>query len=157
MEPPQPNRPGRASAPAPHAPSGAHGAAQGAAGAPGAHEAHPSRAMTYLGIFAVLFVVTGLEVAVTYFPDIPQAPSLLTMAAIKFVLIAAFYMHLKYDSRVFSAFFIIGLILAAGMLFSFLALFTAHYREPFVPEEAAQTATTTGTPAPGAATATPTR
>ncbi len=122
----------RSGPPAPHAPGGAHGA-------PGGHavelaaEHHPSRARTYTLIFFVLLIVTALEVAVTYFPAIPQLPALLLMAVFKFLLIAGFYMHLKYDSRVFSAFFIIGLVLGIGMLFSFLGLFTAHSREPFVP------------------------
>jgi hypothetical protein len=63
-------------------------------------------------------------------------------------LIAAFYMHLTYDSRLFSALFIVGLLIAMGMLFSFLGLFAAHYREPFVPTLEHQQAT--GTPAAGA-------
>jgi hypothetical protein len=42
-----------------------------------------------------------------------------------------FYMHLKMDSRVFSAFFVVGLILAASMILSFIALFLAHSRVPF--------------------------
>ena len=69
----------------------------------------------------MLVVVTALEVAVTYFPAIPQAPTLISLAILKFFLIASIYMHLRYDSRVFSAFFMIGLILATGMLVSFLA------------------------------------
>ena len=133
------------------APAGAHQA--GHAGAAGAHEAHPSRAGLYFLIFVVLFVVTGVEVGVTYFPQIPQAPTLIALAVVKFLLIAAFYMHLKYDSRVFAAFFILGLIIAAGMLFSFLALFTAHYREPYTPSEPASSATVT-TATGGAAAAT---
>src|SRR6266540_877188 len=56
---------------------------------------------------------------------------LLVLAIAKFSMIAAFYMHLKQDSRVFSAFFITGLILAIGMWGTFMGLFTAHYREPF--------------------------
>jgi cytochrome c oxidase subunit IV len=133
----------RSGPPAPHAPSGAHGA-------PGGHavelaaEHHPSRAVTYTVIFFILVVVTAIEVGVTYFPFIPQLPSLLLLAAFKFVLIAGFYMHLKYDSRVFATFFIIGLL-------SFLALFTAHHREPFVPP-APQEAL--ATPAAGAASGT---
>ena len=103
----------------------AHGAPRGAGA-----EAHPSRARTYFLIFVVLVVVTALEVAVTYFPAIPQAPTLIPLAILKFFLIASIYMHLRYDSRVFSAFFMIGLILATGMLVSFLALFTAHPRLP---------------------------
>ena len=135
-------------------PAPAAGAAQGGhAVAAGAHEAHPSRAGLYFLIFVVLFVVTGVEVGVTYFPQIPQAPTLISLAVVKFLLIAAFYMHLKYDSRVFAAFFILGLIIAAGMLFSFLALFTAHYREPYTPSEPASSATVT-TATGGAAAAT---
>jgi cytochrome c oxidase subunit 4 len=122
--------------------------AHGAPAAPGGHggamavpeTGHP-KASLYVGIFAILFVVTAAEVAVTYFPAIPQLPALLILAVLKFGLIAAFYMHLKFDSRVFSAFFITGLILATGMLFSLLALFAAHYREPFDPATAQQTPT----------------
>jgi cytochrome c oxidase subunit IV len=166
MEPPRPPRPGQpgpVGPPAPHAPAGAHGA-PGAPAAPGgqgaqavvAHEEHPDRTRTYVAIFVVLFVFTALEVAVTYFPEIPQAPTLITLAAVKFTLIAGFYMHLRYDSRVFSAFFMLGLILAAGMLFSFLALFTAHYREPITPKTE-QAAATPGAGGSAAATATPGR
>jgi cytochrome c oxidase subunit 4 len=136
------------------APAGAH---QGGPAGAAAHEAHPSRAGLYFLIFVVLFVVTGVEVGVTYFPQIPQAPTLIALAVVKFFLIAAFFMHLKYDSRVFSALFILGLIIAAGMLFSFLALFTAHYREPFTATEPTSSATVTAvaggtatSPAPGA-------
>jgi hypothetical protein len=40
-------------------------------------------------------------------------------------------MHLRFDSRAFSALFIVGLLLAMGMLFTLMALFTAHDRLPF--------------------------
>jgi caa(3)-type oxidase subunit IV len=142
----------RSGPPAPHAPSGAHGAPGGHAVALAA-EHHPSRARTYTLIFFVLLIVTALEVAVTYFPAIPQLPALLVLAVFKFLLIAGFYMHLKYDSRVFSAFFIIGLILAVGMLFSFLALFAAHHREPFVPTAPQEALSTPVAGATGAGTA----
>ncbi len=136
----------RPAQPVPHDPTGMSGApvavASPEAGHPGAGR--------YILIFVILFIITAAEVAVTYFPAIPQLPSLLAMALLKFGLIAAFYMHLRFDSRAFSAFFIIGLILATGMLFSFLALFTAHYREPYEPlVEETLPATTSGTPAAG--------
>jgi cytochrome c oxidase subunit IV len=132
-------------------------------GGPGGHaalaaaEAHPSRARTYVLIFFLLFVITAAEVAVTYATgQLPQVPTLLTLATIKFFCIAAFYMHLKYDSRAFAAFFIIGLLLAAGMLFSFVAMFTAHPREPYVQEAPAQ-GQAAGTATPGAASTSPAR
>lgn len=136
----------RPAQPVPHHPTGMSGThvavASPEAGHPGAGR--------YVLIFVILFVVTAAEVAVTYVPTIPQLPSLLAMAVLKFGLIAAFYMHLRFDSRAFSAFFIIGLLLATGMLFSFLALFTAHYRQPYEPAvEQTPPATTTGTPAAG--------
>ncbi len=125
----------------------------GASGVPGTHAApspeagHPG-AGRYVLVFIVLFIITAAEVAVTYFPEIPQLPALMTMAVLKFGLIAAFYMHLRFDSRVFSAFLMLGLFLAVGMLLSFLALFTAHYREPYEPV-VEQTQPGTGTPAVG--------
>jgi cytochrome c oxidase subunit IV len=140
-------------------------AAHGAPGAHGSAEAHPSRARTYFLIFVVLVVVTAAEVAVTYFPAIPQAPSLILLATLKFFLIASIYMHLRYDSRAFSAFFLAGLILAAGMLISFMALFTAHPRLPVTataptPAPATGTTGTSGTSGTtgtsGGAVATPT-
>ena len=85
--------------------------------------------------------------AVTYFPAIPQAPTLISLAILKFFLIASIYMHLRYDSRVFSAFFMIGLILATGMLVSFLASSRAHPRLP-VSATAPTPAPTTGAPWP---------
>jgi cytochrome c oxidase subunit 4 len=134
----------------------AAGGAHGGHAVAVAHEAHPSRAKLYVGIFVILFVVTGLEVAVTYVPGLSHtvlAAILIVLAVLKFFLIASFYMHLRYDSRVFSAFFILGLIIAAGMLFSFLALFTAHYREPYTASQP-ETVVAPGTVG-GSATATP--
>lgn len=102
------------------------------------HASHPT-ARFYIGIFVILFVVTLLEVFVAQEPllgmitgvGVPVLVPLLILAAAKFLMIAGFYMHLKQDSRVFTAFFAIGLILAIGMLFTFMGLFAAHSREPF--------------------------
>jgi uncharacterized protein (DUF486 family) len=83
---------------------------------------------------------------------------LIVLAAAKFFMIAAFYMHLKQDSRLFTAFFVIGLVLAIGMWGSFMGMFTAHYREPFdqiawreqiAQESGGSSGTTTGTTASG--------
>jgi cytochrome c oxidase subunit IV len=74
------------------------------------HASHPG-ARTYLFIFVILAIVTALEVAVAVEPlrsIVPQLPALLGMAVIKGLLIVAFYMHLKTDSRVFTALFTVG-------------------------------------------------
>ncbi|MBI3970539.1 MAG: cytochrome C oxidase subunit IV family protein [Chloroflexi bacterium] len=110
-------------------------------------EHHPKPAL-YAGIFVVLFILTALEVGVTYFPEIPQVPVLLTLALAKGALIVLFYMHLKFDSRVFSTFFLVGLILAVSLIVTLMALFFAHEREPF--DQAAAARQTQGQTATGA-------
>ena len=127
-----------------------------------AHKAHHPSARFYILIFFVLLAVTIAEVLVAQEPFLSMlAPlpgraliPLIVLAAAKFFMIAAFYMHLKQDSRLFTAFFIVGLVLAVGMWGSFMGLFTAHYREPFdqiawresIARESGGTGATTGTP-----------
>ena len=43
--------------------------------------------------------------------------------AIKFVIIAAFFMHLKFDSKILTRVFYAGLFLAAGVYVAALATF----------------------------------
>jgi len=54
--------------------------------------------------FVALAVITALEVGVTYLP-LPRAPVLVPMALAKAALVALFYMHLKYDRRIFGLVF----------------------------------------------------
>ena len=67
-----------------------------------AHGEHPTPRM-YVQIAGVLFVLTGLEFS-TYFIDfgVMHIPLLLALMAIKFGLVAGFFMHLKFDTRLFS-------------------------------------------------------
>ena len=129
------------------------------------HKAHHPSARFYILIFFILLAVTIAEVLVTQEPFVGMFAGLpgrtliplIVLAAAKFFMIAAFYMHLKQDSRLFTAFFIVGLILALGMWASFMGLFTAHYREPFdqiawresIAQESGGTGATTGTTAAG--------
>ncbi len=80
-------------------------------GREGGHK-HPSD-KNYVIIALVLAALTGLEV-LTYFVNFGSAakPSLLAMMSIKFVIVAAMFMHLKFDSKVFRRFLITGIILA---------------------------------------------
>lgn len=68
-----------------------------------AHETHGT-VKTYLAIFAILFVVTLVEVGVFYVPALEGAlpPILIVLSAAKFCLVVMFYMHLKYDHRIFT-------------------------------------------------------
>ena len=86
--------------------------------------AHPTPAR-YAAIAIILSVVTIIEVAAVYqeFMEGILAPFLVILSAAKFILVAMFYMHLRFDNRLFSVLFVGGLLLAAAVLISLLALF----------------------------------
>jgi len=79
-----------------------------------AHESHehPSD-WDYVKIAAILAVITALEVS-TYYVSIGKVliPSLLAMMAIKFWIVITWFMHLRFDGRIFKQLFLTGLILA---------------------------------------------
>lgn len=78
----------------------------------------------YIRIAAILAAITGLEVS-TYYVDfgVLFLPALLIMMAIKFVMVVSYFMHLKFDNKIFSLLFYAGLILAVGVYAAFLATF----------------------------------
>jgi cytochrome c oxidase subunit 4 len=76
-----------------------------------AHPVHGTR--TYWIIGGVLFVLTGIEILLYYMEDEwgligggTAASSIILVSALKFILVVMFYMHLKYDSRIFSGVFL---------------------------------------------------
>ena len=84
---------------------------------------HPSD-WAYTKIAVVLAAVTAMEVA-TYFLDIGPAlvPSLIFMMIVKFYLVATWFMHLRFDSRLFARMFTAGLTLAVSVYVVTLAAF----------------------------------
>ena len=58
----------------------------------------------YWMIGIVLAIITAVEVAVFYMPVLSNVlvPVLLTLSAAKFVMVVMFFMHLKFDSKIFS-------------------------------------------------------
>lgn len=80
---------------------------------------------TYLAVFAVLAVITIVEVGVFYVPAFRpvMAPTLLVLSAGKFALVVMFYMHLKQDNKLFTLILLVPLIIAAGVLVALLFLF----------------------------------
>ena len=90
---------------------------------PGEH-AHPG-AKEYLAIATVLTVLTAIEVAVFYIPSMKpiMVPTLLSLSTIKFALVAMFYMHLKFDHRLFSWLFVVPMVIAALVIVALLKLF----------------------------------
>jgi cytochrome c oxidase subunit IV len=100
-----------------------------------AEEAHHEQAHASVGFYwmigAILAVVTGMEVAIFYIPALGSwtAPILIAMSTGKFLLVVMFFMHLKFDSKVFTALFLAGLTLAILMVSGMVILY--HYLPRF--------------------------
>ena len=90
----------------------------------GSEHAHPG-GKEYLAIAVVLTVITAIEVAIFYIPAMKPVlvPSLLTLSALKFALVAMFYMHLKFDHRLFSWLFVVPMLLAGLVILALMKLF----------------------------------
>lgn len=80
----------------------------------------------YITIALILAAITALEVS-TYYVDFGPLflPSLLIMMVIKFIMVVSYFMHLKFDNKLFSWLFYAGLILAIGVYAA--ALSTFHF------------------------------
>ena len=85
---------------------------------------HPG-ARQYLGIAAALLVITAVEVAIFYLPAMRPVlvPSLLTLAVVKFTLVALFFMHLRMDHRLFAGLFVTPLAIATLLILALMKLF----------------------------------
>jgi caa(3)-type oxidase subunit IV len=102
-----------------------------------AHD-HPTPG-TYAKIGLVLFVLTALEVGLYEFTYGERAgplahniqpffiPLLLLLSAVKFALVAMYYMHLKNDSKLFSGVFVFPLIIATVVILAMVALMAYHW------------------------------
>jgi caa(3)-type oxidase subunit IV len=85
-------------------------------------EGHPDAA-TYIKIGAVLFVITMVEVIVYYIDALSGAllAILIVLSASKFALVVLWFMHLRFDNRLFSIFFAGAMALAAALFVVVLA------------------------------------
>jgi cytochrome c oxidase subunit 4 len=74
---------------------------------------HPGEAQ-YVRIAVILALLTGVEVAVYYISGLKSVivPILVVLAVTKFTMVALFFMHLKFDSRLFRRLFVAGIVLA---------------------------------------------
>lgn len=94
------------------------------------HQHHPSDAQ-YWKVGLALGIITLLEVGTYFIADPPYdhelAPlligSLIFMMVLKFVVIGAYFMHLKFDNRLFKNVFIAGIVLAVGVYIAMLTAF----------------------------------
>jgi cytochrome c oxidase subunit 4 len=93
--------------------------------------AHPG-AKQYVVIAMILAMITAVEVAVYYIPGLRPyiAPILIVLSAVKFWMVVAFFMHLKFDHVSFSWYFGGGLALALTMASSVVVLQIATHGLP---------------------------
>jgi len=90
-------------------------------------EAHHPGWSVYWKVALILALITVAEVWGYYVPSFVASrafvPTLLAMSAIKFAIVVSFYMHLKYDHKLFRALFTGPLFIAATTLVALLFLF----------------------------------
>ena len=90
--------------------------------------AHHPQPRTYVNIAIILAIITAAEVAIYYVEALKSwlVPFLIAFSAIKFILVVAYFMHLKFDNRMFRRLFILGLVLAFVVFAVVLSTFFLH-------------------------------
>ena len=108
------------------APTSHDAASHGTASHDAASHAHPSD-WQYIKIALLLAVLTAIEVF-TYFESVHNLSDaalfavLTILMVLKFIYVAAWFMHLKFDSVIFTRIFQVGLVIA---IIVYLAMLTA--------------------------------
>ncbi len=91
-----------------------------------AHDAeqHGATDKQYVIIALILAALTAIEVS-TYYIDFGPLfmPTLFILMIVKFVIVASFFMHLKFDNKIFTYLFYAGLLLAIAVYAGALATF----------------------------------
>jgi cytochrome c oxidase subunit IV len=92
-----------------------------AAGDGADHGLHPTEAL-YIKVAVILAVLTAVEVGLYYTTFNQSATNvvLIVLAGTKFAMVAAYFMHLKFDNRVLRRLFIAGFVLAAAVYVGYL-------------------------------------
>jgi len=85
---------------------------------------HGATDKQYIVIALILALITGAEVTLSYI-DVGAIflPALLIMMAAKFIIVVSFFMHLRFDNRIFSFMFYLGVLLAIFVYCGALATF----------------------------------
>jgi cytochrome c oxidase subunit 4 len=76
-----------------------------------AHEGRHPSPKEYIRIAIILGVITAAEVAIYYIEGAREylIPLLFLFSFLKFTLVVLWFMHLRFDSRTYSRFFVMGL------------------------------------------------
>jgi cytochrome c oxidase subunit 4 len=93
------------------------------------HVRHPGT-REYVRIAIILAIVTAAEVAVYYVDALSDVliPLLFLFAVIKFSLVVLWFMHLRFDSRTYARFFVVGLAGAVTLYLIVLLTFRTFSR-----------------------------
>ena len=87
---------------------------------------HPTWS-TYWKVALILTAITAIEVWIYYIPAFVASrlfvPCLLIMSAVKFIIVVLFYMHIRYDHKLFRALFVGPLMIAIITLLALMFLF----------------------------------
>jgi cytochrome c oxidase subunit 4 len=88
------------------------------------HTGHPTSG-DYFKIAIVLVIITLIEVGIFYIEQLGRwmIPILLVLSSGKFALVVMYYMHLKFDNKIFTYMFIAGLVLAISVIMALITLF----------------------------------
>jgi cytochrome c oxidase subunit IV len=93
------------------------------------HEEEHASNKTYVVLAIILTVITAVEVASYYAEEALGAflvPLLIVLTSAKFFLVVGYYMHLKYDHRLFRRLFLGPAVLMALLLLVVVLLFVYH-------------------------------
>lgn len=82
----------------------------------------------YLYVFIMLAVFTFIETLVSYVQqEAIKLPTLAVLSVVKVLLVLLYFMHLKFDSKVFSYLFIGGCVLSIPLILVMMVVMPAIY------------------------------
>lgn len=88
-------------------------------------EPPPSTIRQYVLTGAILTAITAVELWLSY-SSLPQGlmvSLLIALSAVKFGIVVAIFMHLKFENGLLTRLFLFGLVLAAAILIALITLF----------------------------------
>ena len=97
------------------------------------HDLIDTKSPVLIWIAIILAIITAVEVALYYIPNMPSGLLfwiLMALSTVKFYTVAAFFMHLKFDHTSFTGYFVGGMALAMATFLGLLALQYATHGAP---------------------------
>lgn len=86
---------------------------------------------TYVLVWAGLVAFTAITVALTGFQFAAFAVVIaLVIASVKSIMVANYFMHVKFDSKIFKVFILLCIVIFLTMII--LTFFDLTYREPLI-------------------------